>query len=182
MPTNKNKVQTKALAIPLVTYNVKNLLESLGFILAIIVAPLILAHTPANQWITGTVVNALIFFACYRLGVVNASLIAILPSFIAAVRGLLPAPLLIMIPYIILANLTLILSFSLIKLKSNLIRVALAAFLKFLLLFSVITFLIKLPEPMASMMSWPQFITALAGGLIFVLSLKGFQLNKKQKS
>jgi len=158
--------QTKALAIPLVTLKVKSLVETIFFLAIISAVPALLAHTPSNQWVTGILVNALLFGACLRIGIVNTILIGILPSGIALLRGLLPIPMAIMIPYIILGNTIMITAFGLLPFKSLLARMITAASLKFFLIFSATFFLTVIPREIIQMMQWPQLITALAGGLL----------------
>ena len=65
------------------TYQAKDIAWTFGFILAAVIFPALLAHTPQNQWITGTIVNAILFLAVWRVGLVNAAFVAALPSSIA---------------------------------------------------------------------------------------------------
>jgi len=131
-----------------------------------------------NQFITGPIVNAVLFLSTVYLGAGAGILISFLPSLFALSVGLLPVPLLPMIPYIILANAALVLSFDYLRDKSFGLAVVSASFLKFLLLFAsssyIINFFIKgsLPAKIAVMMSWPQLITALIGGLIAFFVIK----------
>lgn len=152
-------------------YKTTDLSWTVGLTTAIIIAPAILAHTPANQIITGTIVNALLFMAAYRLPLFNTFLIAILPSSVALLRGLLPAPMVLLIPYIILSNTILVSVFSFMK-KTPKLGVFTASLLKFGFLYSVTLVLAQqLNSPLIAMFQWPQLITALLGGMVF-LSLK----------
>ncbi|MBD3244562.1 MAG: hypothetical protein GF335_01060 [Candidatus Moranbacteria bacterium] len=178
---NKN-LKTKALTMPMVNLKAGSLIESLVFLITITAAPAILANTPNNQWITGAIVNAILFYSCYRVGVVNTIFIAVVPSLIAAVRGLLPAPMFALIPFIMLGNITLIVAFALTKVKSRILRISVAAVLKFLVIGTSALAIGSLssatiPSKMLEMMLWPQLITALAGGLAAVLFI-----NLTQKS
>jgi hypothetical protein len=166
-----NQQKTIATTFPLATYSARDALWTLGLIIASVIFPALLAHTPQNQWITGTIVNAIIFIAVWRVGIVNAAMVAILPSSIALMRGLLPAPMAIMVPFIIISNLVLISSFYAIK-KYPLVGIISASVLKFLFLFAITSFLIKLAAPLVVMMQWPQLFTALAGGLITAGAIK----------
>jgi hypothetical protein len=159
--------QEKAIVttFPVATYQVKDLAWTIGLIIASVIFPALLAHTPQSQWITGTIVNAIIFIAVWRVGIINAAMVTILPSSIALLRGLLPAPIAIMIPFIIVSNLVLISSFYALK-KYPLAGIISASILKFLFLFAITSFFIKLATPLVLMMQWPQLFTALAGGLI----------------
>jgi len=179
-----NQQKAIATAFPLATYRIKDIAWTFSFLLAAVIFPALLAHAPQNQWITGTVVNTLIFLAVWRIGAVNAVLVAALPSSIALLRGLLPAPMAVLIPYIILSNIILIVVFYLFsrtwkpsfhletKFPGMLFAVILASFIKFLFLFAVTSYFVKAASPLLAMMHWPQFFTALAGGLIAVSAIK----------
>jgi len=166
-----NKQETTATTFPIATYQVKDLAWTIGFVVAAIIFPALLAHTPQNQWVTGTIVNAILFLAVWRVGLVNAALVAALPSSIALMRGLLPALMAVLIPYIIISNIILIAAFYLLK-KYPLAGIISASIAKFLFLFAVTTYFIKIAGPLIVMMHWPQLFTALAGGLIAVGIIK----------
>ncbi len=157
--------KTTAATFPVATYRTKELAWTFAFTFAAVIFPALLAHTPANQWITGTIVNAILFLAVWRLGIMNASFVALLPSSVALVRGLLPAPLAILIPYIIISNLILISVFHALK-KRLLLGVVAASFSKFFFLFAVTFSFVRVASPLVQMMHWPQLMTALAGGLL----------------
>ena len=107
----------------------------------------------------------------------NAILIAALPSSIALLRGLLPAPIAMLIPYIIISNIILISSFSAFK-KTPWIGVLTASLAKFSFLY-VIVYIVagQLNANLIAMFQWPQLITALLGGFIF-LNLTRFVKSK----
>src|SRR4030042_6956804 len=166
-----NNEKIIATTFPIATYQAKDVAWTLAFIAFAVIFPALLAHTPTNQWITGTVVNALLFLAVWRVGVANAILVAALPSSIALARGLLPAPMAVLIPYIILSNIILIAAFYTLK-KYPLAGIIASSFLKFLFLFAVTSYFVKVATPLLVMMHWPQLFTALAGGLIAVGIIK----------
>ena len=91
---------------------------------------------------------------------------------IALSAGLLPAILAPMIPFIMLSNAILIMTFSALKKKNYWLNIAIGSTFKFLFLFAtssiVINLLIKkeIAQQVALIMSWPQLLTALAGGVI----------------
>jgi len=122
-----------------------------------------------SQPITGSIVNATLFIAVVLLGVRSAILIGLIPSLIALSTGLLPTVLAPMIPFIITGNAVLILVFSYLRNKNYWLAMISASLLKFLLLFS---FSRGISSVIALMMSWPQLLTALSGGLIAYLFLK----------
>jgi len=176
---NDGKIIATETIFPLVSYKAKDIFWTVAFIVAAIIFPAILAHTPANQWITGTIVNSIILLAVWRVGILNATLVAVLPSSIALARGLLPAPMAGLIPYIILSNIILIAVFYFLR-RSPMVGIILAASAKFIFLFALTSYLIKINHALLVMMQWPQLFTALAGGLIAVGVIK--ILSKKQIS
>lgn len=134
-----------------------------------------------QQLITGSVVNAVLFISTAVLGIQNAILIGLIPSVIALSVGLLPVVLAPMIPFIMIANSILIITFGYLKEKKYWLAVISASFLKFLFLFStssiVVNLLLKkeIASSIAIMMSWPQLLTALIGGLLAYLFLKALR-------
>jgi hypothetical protein len=175
----KNKVITQIKSASLVGYQTRELAWTIGLITASIITPALLAHTPANQWITGTIVNLVLFSAAYRLPLTNAFMVAIFPSSIALLRGLLPAPMAMLIPYIVFSNILLISVFFFTK-KTPLRGVLAAGTTKFIFLYGA-TFVLAsaLNNKLILMFQWPQLITALAGGFVFMGILNVF--NKKNK-
>lgn len=170
-----NKTKTIAKQQAWIGYKTTDLSWTIGLTTAIIIVPAILAHTPANQIVTGTIVNALLFMAAYRLPLFNAFLIAILPSSVALLRGLLPAPMVLLIPYIILSNTILVSVFSFMK-KTPRLGVFTASLLKFGFLYSITLVLTQqLNSPLIAMFQWPQLITALLGGVVFLSFKKVFK-------
>jgi len=135
-----------------------------------------------QQFITGPIVNAVLFLTTAFLGISAGVLIGFLPSLVSAFVGLLPLPLLPMIPYIIMGNAVLVLIFGVLKKKSFGLGVILAGFVKFLLLYSVSSLFLSLPKPIIAMMAWPQLITALMGGIIAYFLLKFLKYEKKNLS
>lgn len=136
----------------------------------------------SHQLITGAIVNATLFISTVFLGLQAGILISLVPSLIALSIGLLPMFLAPMIPFIILGNIILVFSFDYLKKNNYLTRIIVASFLKFFFLFStsfvIINFFFqgKIASNVFLMMSWPQLITALTGGLIayFFLKMKTF--------
>lgn len=134
-----------------------------------------------QQWLTGPLVNAVFFIGVIMLGTQNTILLALLPSTIALSVGLLPAVLAPMIPFIIISNTLMILVFAGLKEKNYWLGVGVASLLKFLFLLStssvVVNLLLKkqIAATVSAMMSWPQLITALLGGLIAYIILRAFK-------
>lgn len=134
-----------------------------------------------SQPITGPIVNAALFISVMLLGTQNAILVGLIPSTIALSVGLLPAILAPMIPFIIISNTILVLVFSYLREKNYWAGIIFASLLKFIFLFAtssiVINLLLKktIAQKVAMMMSWPQLLTALVGGFIAYLFLKGIK-------
>ena len=129
-------------------------------------APLLFAHFPQNQLFTGTVVNAALFGATWQVGWLGAFWVAVLPSSAALLKGTLPLPMAVLLPFIIFSNLLLVSDFHLFP-KKNLLAIFSSAGLKFIFLFSAaLLFAGKIPAIFLSMLSWPQLVTALSGGLL----------------
>ncbi len=125
-----------------------------------------------NQFITGPIVNATLLIAVAVLGIRDGLLIGLIPSSIALGIGLLPPVLAPMIPFIIVGNAILVVTFGYLRHKNYWLGVVSGAVLKFAFLFgtsSIVTNLLlnqQVAAKVAIMMSWPQLVTALAGGLL----------------
>jgi hypothetical protein len=146
-------------------------------------APFIGFH---SQWITGPLVNAALILSVFMIGARGTLLIGMLPSTIALSTGLLPAILAPMIPFIIISNSILILVIDFFYKKQLInkdninygIGLIVGAGLKALFLFltsSVVIGLLvnkALAPKIAAMMSWPQMVTAVIGGVIVFGFLK----------
>ncbi len=162
----------------IISLSKKDLLWTTSLMISAVIVPAVLAHTPHNQWITGTIVNAVLFIAAWKLGIINAAFIAILPSSIALMRGLLLPPQAMIIPFIIVSNILLIGIFTALK-RQLFFGVFIASSLKFLFLAGITSlfFAEKIPTTLLQMMQWPQLITALAGGFIAIAFINKFLKN-----
>lgn len=137
-----------------------------------------------NQWLTGPIVNALLILTLFMIGFRAAVFIALIPSVIALSAGLLPAVLAPMIPFIMIGNIIFVLTIDFIYNKfgstnnSYWTSVLIASSLKFLFLLLSVNIISKLllkselAIKVAQVLSWPQFYTALLGGLIAFVILK----------
>ncbi len=125
-----------------------------------------------SQPITGSLVNMALVLAVFLLGPFTAVLLAVMPSFFALASGLLPLPLLPMLPFIITGNVILICVYHYLGRKNFFLVAIVAALCKFSFLYVSAGLLISfLPEgkqmmPLVSMMSWTQLLTALSGGML----------------
>ncbi|MDD5146136.1 MAG: iron hydrogenase [Candidatus Pacebacteria bacterium] len=164
-------MQTKIIALN--RYQILSLAK-FGTLLGVaIIAPLL--H---QQLITGTIVNAVLFASTIFLGWPAAVTIGVLPSLFALAFGTLPQPLALMIPFIVASNAILVISFYFLKSKGFWLAVLAAAFLKFLFLLAASQLIIKIAlngpiaKSIAQMMSLPQLITALLGGVLVYCALR----------
>jgi len=150
---------------------------------AVLLAISVLAPLFHFQPITGPTVNAVLFLAVLLLDVEWALMLCLLPSLIALSVGTLPVALTPMVPFIMTSNAILVISFYLLKRKNFALGVITASVLKFLFLFSTSYIVVNLisAKPIAAkaatMMSWPQLITALTGGLLVYLFIKILKKN-----
>jgi hypothetical protein len=124
------------------------------------------------QWLTGPIINAILIIAVVIVGVREALLIALIPSSVALAYGLLPLPLAPMVPFIMMSNALLVWVFDMLRSKNYWLGVGAGAVLKFLFLFLVSQVLLgslltgKFLTAATTMMSWPQLVTALIGGVL----------------
>jgi hypothetical protein len=139
-----------------------------GFLAALFVLPAVL-H---SQWITGPVVNAVLFLAAVLLGPLQAAALGTLPAMAALAAGLLPLPLAPMVPFIVFGNWAMVWTAHYLKERGLVTAVALAAAVKFAVIYAAFLLVYRalpgglLSEGVAVMMAWPQLVTALAGGAI----------------
>lgn len=139
-----------------------------------------------QQIITGPIVNAVLILCTLYLGTTEGLLLGLLPSTVALSSGLLPLPMAAVVPFIMISNAVLVLSFSLVRRSNILVKVILPALLKFGFL-SASAYLVlgnllssELGAKVLNMFGYMQFITALTGiGLaLFVFKF----LNKESEA
>jgi hypothetical protein len=136
------------------------------------------------QWLTGPIVNAILIIALFLIGIRGALLLCLIPSLMALAGGLLPAILAPVVPFIMISNVLLVLGVDFAYSRSRdavrgfMAGVLAGATLKFLFLFLTVgvmsNLIIKkeLSFAIVQMMSWPQFATALAGGVLAFMFLR----------
>lgn len=133
------------------------------------------------QWLTGPMVNAVLLISAVLIGPMEAVLLGLMPSTVALSAGLLPLPLAPMVPFIMLGNAILVAVFHYIYKKNFFAAIGAAALLKFAFLHFTVVWLMdgmldgKLFAKLAVMMSWPQFFTAVIGGVIAYGLLRGLK-------
>lgn len=170
---NKNVCQsgqTKVLSLPVTQ-------TRLFFMLFVSIAALpLFIHA---QWITGVIVNAILIFAYLKMGFRPALFLAFIPSMAALVSGLLPLAMSPIIPFVISANVILLLVFHLFGTFNFFVKLTVAALLKCLFLYGsthiiVPYFLPKMFIPSVMlMMGLNQFITAMVGGVVAFMVMEG---------
>ena len=138
------------------------------------VAPLV-----KQQLIVGPIVNATLFISAATLGTAGAIMVGLVPSVISISVGLLPAILAPVIPFIMISNALLVSVFAIFRKRNFFLGIVAASVVKYLFLYAtssmVISLLLKkeVASSVAQMMSWPQLVTALAGGVLAWVSLRG---------
>jgi hypothetical protein len=125
-----------------------------------------------QQLVTGTLVNATLILGTVLLGVRYALLIGLVPGSMALAVGLLSPAMIPMLPFIIVGNFVLVLTFAYFQKNSFWPGLLLGSVLKFVLLYVASSLVMgallehPLAPVLAQMMSWPQLVTALAGGIL----------------
>ncbi len=124
------------------------------------------------QPVTGPAVNAMLILSALLAGPSSGVVIGCLTPIIAWQRGILPAPLGPMIPFIALGNAVLVLLFALLKRRQPYLAIGVAAVAKYAVLATAVRLIVTVPPPVAAAMGIPQLITALAGGVIALLAYR----------
>lgn len=124
------------------------------------------------QPITGPLINTVLYLSALLVGSWSGIIIGICTPVIAFMRGILPAPLGPMIPFIALGNGVLVVVFSLLKRKNKVLGIILASLVKYAILTITVKFIVDVPDKIAQIMSLPQLFTALSGGAIAMLAYK----------
>lgn len=141
-----------------------------------------------QQYITGPIVNAALFIGAAWLGTKDGLLIGIIPSTIALAAGILSPVLAPMVPFIIIGNAILVLTFSYLKNLNYWLAVAAGSLLKFGFLYGTSRIVINLlvnkqvAPAVASTLSWPQLATAMAGGILAFGVIKLREMRQPSKT
>lgn len=155
--------------------------SSLARLAGLMALGLLIPNLGMPQWLTGPLVNALLILTVLWLGVTQAIVVGMVTPLAAAMSGVLPLPLYLMIPFIALGNAVFVSVFGGLRGTNRWAALVIGAAAKFALLFVAVNILIArpfslivsgqtqavvLPAAIASMMTWPQLLTAVAGGAI----------------
>jgi len=131
-----------------------------------------------SQLITGSIVNAALFGAVMLAGFRAAASVAVIPSLIALAVGTLPLTMAPMIPFIMVSNIALAGVFALLKKTNYWLAAISASLIKFGLLILSANIILgtithgQMTLALASMMGWPQLITAILGAVLAYVFLK----------
>ncbi len=136
------------------------------------------------QWITGTIINSLLFIASEKLTSKKLYPVLILPSLGAVAHGVLFGPqtvyLYYFLPFIWLGNYLLVKVFSKTKGQNYLFRISLSAVTKYLLLQVMAKIYFKnaiVPKMFVYSMGYIQLFTAFFGGILAYILL--YVISKK---
>ena len=150
-----------------------------------------------GQEVTGPLVNALLLLSVESVGISNAILVGCVPSFVAWSQGVLPGPLVVMVPFIITGNALLAVTYGSLRRFNYWLAVIAAAAVKMAFLWLSVNLVASSPlaiqlgqqlsqvlfSPTFTLMfQYPQFLTAIAGGIIAWGILKGYRLVKRSKT
>ncbi|MDF2988163.1 MAG: hypothetical protein K0R50_3673 [Eubacterium sp.] len=161
-------------------------------LLAVVVVVQIAGRSlPNSNFIVGPLVNMCLLVAAMTAGVAGGITIAILSPFTSLINNNAPvaAALLPFAPVIAVANIIFVLAFYLLYNKNKYVGLAVAALLKFGVLFLAIRLFLnifsfpKFTARLLEMFSWPQLITALVGGIVaipVIYSLRKALKNSRQ--
>ena len=135
-----------------------------------------------NQLLTGSIVNALLFISATIIGVEYAILLCLIPSLISLYTGFLALVLAPMIPFIMVGNILLVITYSSLKEKGFWVGAIPAAFVKFIFIWLMgmilaNTILHGIAKNLIFMISWPQLGTAILGACIAYVILKIIKKN-----
>ena len=139
------------------------------------------------QPVTGPLVNALLILTALSAGPQAAVAVGLITPLNALFNGVLPLPMMVLIPFIALGNCMYAVVFSALRTRSYWLGIAAGAALKFALLYAASTWLVKLvtellfgkalalPPSADYSMQWPQLATALAGGVLAYALATGYR-------
>ncbi len=153
--------------------NIKTLVLNRELILTVaLVGAVAMAPLFGQQLVTGTIVNATLFAAVMMVGFRAAAAVAVIPSLIALAAGTLPAAMAAMIPYIMASNIALAGIFAFLRRFGYWTAASIAVLAKFAILTASAAVVLSaithgnIGVALASMMGWPQLITAILGGVV----------------
>jgi len=136
---------------------------------------------PNNNFIVGPLVNACLIISAASTGLWGGTAISIIAPFVSALtnKAAIAPIVLAFSPFIAAGNFILVLSYFLLAGKNKIVGIAVGAALKFVFLLISITMFANIfkiaPAPakvLINLFSWPQLVTALAGGIVALAVIK----------
>jgi hypothetical protein len=165
--------------------NVRFLVQSSVLLATVIVFQIVGSRVPGiNQYLVGSVVNAILLTSVYLCGTFYGTAIGALTPLTALLVGQLKPAMAPFIPFIIIGNILLVISFGFLYKKVRLgkyIGIVLGAVIKFAFLYTAATKLIfalnmNFPKPvataLATAMGATQLVTALIGGVLSLILIE----------
>jgi hypothetical protein len=128
-----------------------------------------------NQLIVGSIINATIFLAIFKLNYKKAIICAFFPSLMAIATTAVPAYLVIFVPFIIFANLTLIYTYKITKSINHYLAMVFAVIAKFIIIYSASILFLSLfhLESYLTLFGSIQLVTASIGAVLAsIINLK----------
>ena len=122
------------------------------------------------QWLTGPAINAILLLAVAYVDVYAAAAIGAATPVLALLNGIMP--LAVAVPFIIMANMIYVMSFSWQFRKNMMVAVAFAAIMKYLVLAGAVGFIIEVPPRVAYALTTAQLFTAVTGGVIAMVIIR----------
>jgi len=132
------------------------------------------------QPVTGPLINAILFLAAATVGPVAGAAVGALTPWGALLAGILNPALAPAVPAIVLGNVTLVLIFSSLRGRSPLLGVLAAAVAKYVVLSTLVRFVIPLSPALTLALQVPQLFTALAGGAVALALLGGHRALRRR--
>jgi hypothetical protein len=133
-----------------------------------------------TQPFTGPMVNAMLILTTLVVGMKGGVAVGALTPWIAFIRGIIPASLAPMIPFIMLGNAVMVIVFCLLIKRNQWVALALGALAKYMVVITVIGYVLNLPPKLAQAFQIPQLYTAFAGGAfaLFIYRMLPVQYRK----
>jgi len=167
------KIKLASLPLPIIMENKKAMLFFVSIFSLSFFVPFFLSH---SQLLTGIIVNACLFSAAVFMPKRFFIPLIVFPSLGVLARGIIFGPLTVFLiyflPFIWLSNLILISVFKKFYSLNSFISVFIAAVAKYLFLFITASLYFKfkfIPAVFLQTMGINQFLTALIGGIIFLI-------------
>lgn len=127
------------------------------------------------QTFTGPAVNAMLFVAASVVGIGGGVLIGTITPAVALAVGILKPVLAPAVPFVMIANASLVVSYGLLQRSNQCLGIVVAAVIKFLVLFIATQYILVLSPKISVALQFPQLLTALIGGLAAFLILKALR-------